>query len=151
MVFYCFYYLATLDNWHFIDNADLIIHEAGHFIFYIFGNFISIAGGSLMQLLIPALFAWYFFQMEQENSLSVMMYWLAINFFSVGHYAADAVNMNLPLLGGDNSIHDWNYLLSTLGLLGQTKIVTELIYFAGMLCITAGCYFSCKAFMRKDT
>jgi hypothetical protein len=143
---YCFYYLHTQDSWHFIDNMDLIIHEAGHYIFFIFGTFINMAGGSLLQLIMPVLFAFSFFRTEQNFSGSLMMYWLAINFFNVGQYAADAVSMNLPLLGGDNVIHDWNYLLSTLGFLQETQIIANVIYFIGILCIIAGLIFSYRTF-----
>lgn len=143
---YCFYYLYTQDSWHFIDSVDLVIHEAGHYIFFIFGTFVSIAGGSFMQLLMPTLFAFSFFGTEQNLSGSLMMYWLAINFFNVGQYAADAVSMNLSLLGGGNAIHDWNYMLSTLGFLAGTKIVAGIIYFFGISCIIAGLIFSYRTF-----
>jgi len=39
-------------QWHFIDGVNLLIHEAGHIIFMPFGEFISIAGGSLFQLIV---------------------------------------------------------------------------------------------------
>lgn len=146
---YSFYYLSSMDSWHFMDNVNLIIHEAGHFIFLIFGTFISIAGGSLMQIIIPALFALSFFQTKQNFSGSIMLYWLAINFFSVGHYAEDAINMNLPLLGGDNVIHDWNYLLSTMGVLDKTQIIAYLISGIGILCILVGLFFSYQAFLHE--
>jgi hypothetical protein len=34
-----------------MDSVDLAIHEAGHPLFGIFGEFIGYAGGALMQLL----------------------------------------------------------------------------------------------------
>ena len=34
-----------------IDNADLVIHEAGHIFFMFFGKFIHFAGGTLMQII----------------------------------------------------------------------------------------------------
>lgn len=147
---YSFYYLSSVDSWHFIDNINLIIHEAGHFIFLIFGQFIQMAGGSLLQLIMPALFALSFFRTKQNFSGAIMLYWLAINFFSVAHYAGDAVNMNIPLLGGDSVIHDWNYLLSALHLLDQTQTVANIIYLAGILSIGAGLFFTYKAFKDSE-
>ncbi len=148
---YCLYYLSTLDTWHFIDNVDLVIHEAGHVVFFILGMFFYIAGGSLMQLIMPALFIGYFYRTNQKYSASLVAYWLAVNFFSVGHYAADAQVMRLELLGGDSSGHDWNNLLSMLGLLNQTKFIAGLIYFAGIVCIGAGLYLTYRAFKPAFT
>ncbi len=147
---YCFYYFFSIDSWHFIDNVNLIIHESGHYIFFIFGQFISIAGGSIMQLIMPAIFAFSFFRTGQNFSISIMLYWLAINFFSVGHYVADAIYMNLPLLGGENVIHDWNYLLSSLKLLGQTQTMANIIYGAGILCIFIGLMLAYQAFQYEN-
>ena len=47
-------------RWHLIDGVNLLIHEAGHFVFRPFGEFMTIAGGSLFQVLMPALFVCYF-------------------------------------------------------------------------------------------
>ena len=136
-----------MDDWHFISSVNLIIHEAGHWIFFIFGDFLYIAGGSLMQLIMPSLFIVYFFGTEQKYSGSLMFYWLAINFFSVAQYAGDSIVMQLPLLGGDGAIHDWNQLLTTMGILKDTKIVADIIYTLGILSIIAGLYFSFQAFL----
>ena len=43
-------------QWHLIDGVNLVIHEAGHLIFSPFGEFMTIAGGSLFQVIMPALF-----------------------------------------------------------------------------------------------
>lgn len=42
--------------WTLVHAFDLLVHEAGHFFFRFFGRFMMIAGGSLLQLLLPALF-----------------------------------------------------------------------------------------------
>src|SRR5690554_3718353 len=39
--------------WIFLDYLNLAIHEAGHWVFAIFGQFMSILGGSLLQILTP--------------------------------------------------------------------------------------------------
>jgi hypothetical protein len=139
---YCFYYLSTIETWHFIDNVNLIIHEAGHVVFFLFGTFLYIAGGSLLQLIMPALFVWYFYKTNQKSSMPIVIYWLAINFFSVAHYASDAVDMKLELLGGDSSGHDWNNLLTMTHLLGLTKPIAGLIYACGIICIFWGLYIA---------
>jgi hypothetical protein len=139
---YCFYYLLTIDGWHFLDNVDLIIHEAGHVIFMPFGKFMYIAGGSLLQLIIPALFISYFFFQRQLYSSYILLYWLGINFFNVARYASDAIVMQLPLLGGDSSGHDWHNLLTMTSGLQHTKGISTFIYALGVICVCAGLAFS---------
>ncbi len=50
--------------------------------------------------------------------------------------------MQLDLLGGDFVIHDWNYLLSTLGVLRYTNIIAEIIYSLGLITIFIGTVLS---------
>ena len=47
-------------QWHLIDGVNLVIHEAGHLIFSPLGEFMMIAGGSLFQVIMPAIFVGYF-------------------------------------------------------------------------------------------
>ena len=47
-------------TWRLLDGVDFLIHEAGHPIFGIFGEFIGVAGGSLLQVLVPLAFFGYF-------------------------------------------------------------------------------------------
>jgi len=44
----------------FLDNVNLAIHESGHLIFRILGEFAGIAGGSLFQVILPLAFVGYF-------------------------------------------------------------------------------------------
>jgi hypothetical protein len=53
--------------------------------------------------------------------------------------AGDSLALQLPLLGGEDSLHDWNYILSTLNLLPATSKVADVIRFLGTtLIILAG-------------
>lgn len=100
-----------------IDNADLVIHEAGHFFFKIFGKFIYTLGGTLMQILLPSLIGWYFWRNNYCFGTQTALLWLGQNLINISVYAADARTQALPLLGGNSVYHDWNYLLSELNLL----------------------------------
>ncbi len=100
-----------------IDNADLVIHEAGHFFFRFFGKFIYTLGGTLMQILLPSLITWYFFRNEYRTGAQAGLLWLGQNLINISVYAADAQAQSLPLLGGNKVYHDWNYLLSETNLL----------------------------------
>ncbi|MFA7170268.1 MAG: hypothetical protein WC178_05480 [Candidatus Paceibacterota bacterium] len=113
------------DNWSFIDNVNIWVHEAGHFIFMFFGNdFLYIAGGTIMQLLMPAIFIGYFYHTNQKFSAALTFFWLGENFISVSVYMADAVDMVLPLIGGGGTEgHDWHNMFTILGILPYTEIL----------------------------
>ncbi len=57
----------------------------------------------------------------------------SLYFLSV--YAGDSVALQLPLLGGQDSMHDWNYLLDSLGLLRSTGKVAGAIRLLGTIVI----------------
>ena len=124
-------------RWHFIDGVNLLMHEAGHVIFMPFGEFISIAGGSLFQLIVPAAFAAYFFRRGQSYSAALVLFWLGQSMLNVAVYAGDALALELPLIGGEDSLHDWNYMLDRLGMLKSTGAVGGLIRFCGTVIIVA--------------
>ena len=124
-------------SWHFIDGVNLIIHEAGHVVFSPFGDFLRIAGGSLFQVMVPAVFAGYFFFQRQPYSAYLVLFWVGESLLNVSVYAGDAIAMNLPLLGGSEMIHDWNYLLTHLGALHATPQIAGTIRAIGTLLIIA--------------
>jgi hypothetical protein len=139
---YFFNYLRTSTEWHFIDNANLIIHEAGHTFLFLMPSLITALGGSLFQVLIPALFIGYFIFRKDYFSSSILGFWLGQNLVNISIYARDSIVMQLPLLGGDNVNHDWNFILSTLHLLKYTYIIANIMNIVGVLIIMIACYFS---------
>lgn len=64
--------------------------------------------------------------------------WAGQNLLNVSVYASDAVAMQLPLLGGDSVIHDWNYILGTLHMLQYTSVVGTTIYVFGIITMVIG-------------
>ncbi len=120
-------------NYTWIDNADLVIHEAGHFFFMFFGKFIYTAGGSLMQIILPSLIAWYFFRNEYRTGTQFSLLWLGQNLINISVYAADAQAQRLPLLGGNKVYHDWHYLLGQLNILSLDAEVGYLIFGAAII------------------
>lgn len=130
----------------FLDLVDLPIHETGHLVFRLFGEFMGIAGGSLFQVILPAVFVGYFIWREQYYSAAIVMLWVGQSILNVWVYAADAVVMRLVLTSGftgsEGSFHDWNYLLTRTGLIGSTKIVAGIIRSVGTLVIIASGVFS---------
>ena len=118
--------LLVINNGSFIpilDHFTLLIHEGGHGIFRIFGGFIYTLGGSLMQILISFLFMFYFYSNKKNFGLQVSVVYLGENLQNISKYASDAQVQRLPLLGGNNVYHDWNYLLNKLNILEYDHIV----------------------------
>lgn len=127
---------------HFIDLANLIFHEAGHVIFMFFGHFVYVLMGSGFQILLPVCIALYFFYHRQTLSGYITLMWSGESIANVSVYAGDAVTMQLPLLGGDTSGHDWHYLLSTMHLLPYTPTIAGFMYSAGLLVVVASIAFA---------
>ena len=130
------YYAKDIDNWNIIDSVDLIFHEAGHMIFIFFGEFMHVLGGSLFQIFFPIVFVLYFLIWRRELfSASILLFWVGQNIINVSVYIGDSIRQELPLLGGDGAIHDWNYLLSTTGLLKYTEVFSTITYDLGFFVV----------------
>jgi hypothetical protein len=130
----------------FLDLVDLPIHETGHLIFRILGEFMMIVGGSLFQIIFPAVFVGYFVWHFKYYSAAIVLFWVGQSILNVYVYAADAQVMQLVLTSGftgsEGSFHDWNYMLARLGLLDSTKTVAGLIRAIGTLTIIAAAVLS---------
>jgi hypothetical protein len=135
-------------QWHLIDGVNLVIHEAGHIVFRPFGEFMMIAGGSLFQVIMPALFVGYFLYNGKYYSASLVLFWVGESILNVSVYAGDSLALQLPLLGGEDSGHDWNYLLSSLNLLPATAKIAGAIRLLGTTTILLAA-FGCIRFARR--
>ena len=117
---------------------DLVFHEAGHLIFALFGKFIGTLGGTIMQLLVPLtcmIALW--FKTRDPFGASVCLWWVGENFLDIAVYMNDAQRMWLPLLGGGfgntkpYGAHDWNYILTEIGLLQYNYSLATSIFIIG--------------------
>jgi len=115
----------------FLDNVDLPIHETGHLVFSPFGEFMQFAGGTLFQLLLPAVFVGYFFRQKDRHGASIALWWVAQNLWNVSVYVKDARALELPLVGGGE--HDWAYLLGELNLLPRDQAIGHAVWLAGVV------------------
>lgn len=133
-------------NGSFLDMVDLPIHETGHLLFKIFGEFMMIAGGSLFQVIVPLIFVGYFVWQRSYYSAAIVSMWVGQSILNVWIYASDAVVMQLVLTsgftGGEGSFHDWNYMLDHFGMLGSTKTVAGILRFAGTAVIVVAAAWS---------
>lgn len=125
----------------FLDNVDLPIHETGHLLFRPFGEFMMVAGGSLLQVIFPIVFVGYFIWQRSFYSAAIVALWVGQSILNVWVYASDAVVMQLVLTSGftgsEGSFHDWNYMLTHFGLLDSVKGVAKVIRFTGTVTIVA--------------
>lgn len=139
---FCVLFAAYTDDYNetgvlglLIHSLDLLFHEAGHFIFRFFGEFMMILGGSLLQIIMPALIAWSCIKFNQKLGAQLALFWLGQNFVDVSIYAADAQDRALPLLGGlGPESHDWYNILTMTGMLEHTPVVAGAIYFMAFPC-----------------
>ncbi len=101
----------------FMHNINLVFHEAGHVVFRPFGRFMMILGGSLMQLLVPAVVLLSFIFKNRDNfAASIGLWWLGQSLVDLAPYIDDAMEQKLVLLGGRTGAdspgsHDWNNIL----------------------------------------
>ena len=137
LALYGAYLVFHPDHYSWLDSLDLAIHEVGHPLFGVFGEFVGALGGTLMQLLMPALFVWYFWRRGDRHASTVALWWVAQNLWNISVYVKDARAEELPLVGGGE--HDWNYLLGELGLLDQDQLVGDAVRMVGALLALWAC------------
>ncbi len=138
-------------EWRLIDGANLLIHEAGHLFFRPLGEFMMIAGGSLFQVIMPLIFVGYFVRRKNFHAAAVVLFWVGESLLNVSVYAGDSLALQLPLVGGDDAIHDWNFMLGQLGMLKATPKVAGLIRFFGTLVILGACVWSMREALKSET
>jgi hypothetical protein len=102
-----------------LDNVNLPIHETGHLVFAAFGEQVTAFGGTLFQLIVPLAFATSFLVRGDRHAASVMLWWVGQNCIYIGHYMADAVVQELPLVGGGE--HDWGFLFGEWNVLAYSE------------------------------
>ena len=131
----------------FLDSLDLAIHETGHLVFSMFGEVIHAAGGTLFQLIVPAVFAGYFARNRDRHAATIALWWMAQNLWNISVYVRDARVQELPLVGGGE--HDWAFLLGRFGLLMHDQGIGRSVHALGtLLCLVAivgGVLFSLRA------
>jgi hypothetical protein len=129
------YALTSRSGFLILDYVNLIIHEGGHFFFSWFGNTIMVLGGTLGELLVPLLWAIYFFWQREATGLAFSSFWFFENFPYIGTYMADARSAALPLVGFGDS--DWEILFTQWGLLAQDQKIGGVMRTLGWLGMVA--------------
>jgi len=105
----------------FMHLIDLVFHEAGHIVFRPFGEFLTVLGGSLLQVIVPIV-CWISFTTTNPDpfAASVMAWWTGESLVDISFYANDARSLSIMLLGGHTGSevygHDWEQILGMTGL-----------------------------------
>jgi hypothetical protein len=126
-----------------IDVIFVPIHEGGHLLFRWFGEFLAVAGGTVLQVAVPVLLGLYFALQRRILGTAFCFFFFFEQFLPISTYMADARAQELPLLtvgSGDEVIHDWNYWFCELGVIEhdtQIAHAVRIIGWIGMLAVVA--------------
>ena len=120
----------------FIANQTLgIIHESGHGVCYILPcpEFIMVLNGTLFQLLFPAGIAYYYKQKGNRFAMYIALFFVGFSLHYTAWYISTAhEGLHLPasksFLGVD-AYHDFNYLLTAMGLMQYESFIAGLTRF----------------------
>ena len=119
-----------------LSALNLAFHEAGHWIYGILGvRFITIAGGTLMQLTFPVFCLAHFIRQKSQGGILFCLFWMGENLDEVGWYMADAKAQALILITGmsgrEGGGHDWANMLGMMGLTNHCVGMAECVDWAG--------------------
>lgn len=121
----------------FMHLINLPFHEAGHIFFRIFGRFMAVLGGSLMQVLVPLICLLVLLLKTRDTfGASVCLWWMGESMMDLAPYINDARDLKLLLLGGVtgrdvDDYHDWEFILRETGLLRYDHMLAKAVYFIG--------------------
>jgi hypothetical protein len=143
LAFYALLLLYLAFHWGqltLLDNLHLPIHEGGHLLFGWLGETLGLWGGTLLQLIVPALLAVSFAARQELPGTTFCVFAFFHSLTGVATYMADALRRELPLVTvgavADEAQHDWVRIFTSLGVLPhaiQIGNITRLIAWAGMV------------------
>jgi hypothetical protein len=119
-----------------IDLVFVPVHEGGHLLFRFFGEFLAVAGGTILQLAVPLMLAIFFVFQRQIPGTAFCVFFFFEQFLPIATYMADARAQELPLLtvgDSDDVIHDWAYLFGKLGALNQDTQIAQAVRVLGWI------------------
>ena len=145
VIFYAFVMIELVNHGSFpglMDGVFVPIHEGGHLIFRLFGEFLCVAGGTFMQLFVPFALACSFAWRRQPQGVAFCLFFMFEQFFPIATYMADARTLDLPLLTvGDAEyvIHDWEYLFGRFHVLQYDTTIASAMRTMGWLGMLGVC------------
>jgi hypothetical protein len=139
--------IFTPGTYRWLDSLDLAIHETGHLVFAFGGEFLTLLGGTIAQLLVPAAFAAALWRQGDPHGATVPLWWLGQSFTNVAVYIRDARAQELPLVGGGE--HDWFLILERFGLLASDVALARFTTLLGAACMVAATVLGWRALQRS--
>ncbi len=134
--------LFDADAWSPVRWMTVAIHESGHFVTLHWAPmWLSVAAGSGFQWGAPVLCGWLLWRQGEPFAIPVALVWLGMSLGMSCAYIADASAQALPMISVGAyhpTIHDWNYMLDGLGLLGCEGFIAGLCRLASVASLLAG-------------
>lgn len=139
----------------FLHVVNLVFHEAGHVLFSPFGTFLTVLGGSLMQVLVPVVCAVALARQAHDRfGAAVAAWWAGQNFVDLAPYISDARALRLPLLGGATGAevegHDWEAILSALGWLRHDHSLAAAAHGLGVAMMVGAIGYAAWTLVKPD-
>ena len=129
-----------------------VVHELGHLALRIAPPWFTVAGGTFFQLALPAGAIIMFIRQRDDAAACFAVCWLAISLVHSADYIADARIQRLDMgmsanfwsmatqqsVRPDELSHDWEYLLSSVGMLEWDRLIATCVRsFAVLIAIGA--------------
>ncbi len=133
----------------------VLIHELGHVVLGFGPTFLMAAGGTLAQIAAPLAIMAGFLKQRDYFGMTVAGFWLSFSFFSMSTYIADAreIALDYVTVGSGEGIHDWDYMLTELGILEFDKLLGGLVWLLALatgLCAMAASFWILYKMMKKS-
>lgn len=150
---------ADLLSGSFMHVVNLVFHEAGHVVFGLFGEFVGVLGGSLMQWLMPLVVFVVFLVQRHPFGGAVGLWWFGQSLMDAAPYIGDARAGQLMLLGGVRGsevegYHDWERILGELGWLAYDRALARAAWGIGaaliVLALVWGGFLLVRQFQRRE-
>ncbi len=111
------------------------VHELGHLVFAPFGELLTVAGGSISQVVLPIAAMALFARQRDRFAVAVCGCWLAVSLGQLAVYIGDARAESLDLVSfsPEGGGHDWNYLLERFYLLKHDVRIARATRLVGWL------------------
>jgi hypothetical protein len=139
----------------FLHAISIPFHEAGHVLFSPFGDLMTSLGGSLMQILVPAI-CWITFATTSPDpfAAAVMCWWTGENLLDVAMYINDARSLELVLIGGHTGAevegHDWEHILQLIGALHRDHQLAWTAHLVGAAMMIAAIVWGAALAVQKE-
>ena len=126
----------------FLDPLNIVVHEGGHALFSHFGDLLTVAGGTILQLAVPFLLALAFYVRRQPTGYALFLLVFFENFLYVAKYMADAraqalsyIAIGVGAMEGleDPKMHDWWNLFQRWGVLPYDTRIAAWVFRAGWI------------------